>query len=836
MTTNVQSRPGDPGRKSRANPPAPKITLQQRLSQTWLRYLGPGDIYTLLIAVLLLLMPALALQASNWPVESSVLLPITVIAMLIGFLLARSQFSEFISLLVSLGYGGGLTLMLTGRTVPGGAYEALTRAAVWVNDAITGGINTDEIVFTIFVSILFWFLAYNAAWHVFRVDRVWRALLPPGLILIINAAFYNRPAELTPYLAGFLFAALLLIARSNLDAREWEWYNSGIRIPPSLRVRFLQVGGLMAAVALAIAWVIPSANLQQQLDDFQEFLRSEPITEMNELWSRLFAPLESDGPTSSDYYGGESLELSGAVRLGDQPVFNVSVSDDRRYYWRSRVFDTYEYGRWTPGADIRLTSPDAPFNVLNVPDKAREIVTQTFIITMRNARQIHTAPQPASVNLPTRTDLMYTAPEGDVNRAMNISTIRPTRALTRGDTYTATSAMSVATAEQLRNAGTSYPNWVISHPQYLRSSEAVITEAVRALAQQIVGEAEAVNNYDKAKAIERWLRLNIDYNETIPQPPGNIDPIEWFLFDIQQGYCNYYATAMIVMLRSQGIPARMAAGFAQGEWDAAQNAFVVRERDAHTWVEAYFPGYGWIEFEPTAAQAPLQREGDEELSPEEQQLQQPPTLTPTQTLTPTPLPPTMTPTSEDPTTPEATDENNPPQVPPTATITPTFTPSPTATPVILPTEPTPTQPEARDPLSLILSALGIGLLGLLFILLLVGVVMFIYWWWEWRGMRGMSPISRAYARLERYLGLLGIQFAPQNTPEERRRRVMRDIPGVERPVTAITRMYTTERYGSPERFASHAAQQSDSADRAWKEARGGILRRWLRRFQFWRRD
>ncbi len=828
MTTNVQSRTG------RVASPAPRPTFQQRFTQTWQRYLGPGDIYTLLIAVALLVIPALGLQVASWPVEASVLLPVTVLGVLIGFLLARSRFSELSSLFISLGYGGTFTLLLTGRTVPGGTYEALTRSAIWASDALSGGINTDEIVFTLFVSTLFWFLAYNAAWHIFRVDRVWRAVLPPGLILIINAAFYNRPADLTLHLAGFLFAALLLIARSNLDAREWEWYNNGIRIPPSLRLRFLQVGGVMAFVALALAWAIPSANLQNQLDAFQNFLRSEPITELNEMWNRLFAPLESDGPTSSDYYGGESLELSGAIRLGDQEVFWVNAPPTRRYYWRSRVFDTYEYGRWTPGADIRLTSPDAPFTVIGMPDNAREIVSQEFTVAMRSARQVHTAPQPASIDLPTRTDLMYTAPEGDPLRAMNISTIRPIRALNRGDRYNATSAMSIATADQLRNASTTYPNWVLSHPQYLRASDAVISEPVRALAQQIVEEAGAANNYDKAKAIERWLRTNITYNETIPQPPTRESAIDWFLFDIQQGYCNYYATAMIVMLRSQGIPARMAAGFAQGEWDTAQNVFVVRERDAHTWVEAYFPGYGWIEFEPTTAQLPPQRDGDDELSPEEQRQMMVPSATPT--LTPTPQP-TITPTIEGTATPtEEDDESNAVLDQPTPTITPTVTPSPTATPVILPTQPAPIPPEARDPLTLILSALGIGLLGLVGILLLVGIVTFVYWWWEWRGMRGMSPISRAYARLERYLGLVGIHFAPEQTPEERRRRVMRDVPGVERPVTAITRLYTTERYGSPERFAPKAPQQGESADRAWQEARGGILRRWLRKFQFWKRD
>src|SRR5260370_36233488 len=100
--------------------------------------------------------------------------------------------------------------------------------------------------------------------------------------------------------------------------------------------------------------------------------------------------------------------------------------------------------------------------------------------------------------------------------------------------------------------------------------------------------------YDKSKAIESWLRGNVAYNEAMPNPPGNVDLIDWSLFTVKQGYCTYYASAMVIMLRSLHIPARMAAGFAQGTYDPATQSFVVRERDAHTWVEVYFPGAGWV--------------------------------------------------------------------------------------------------------------------------------------------------------------------------------------------------------------------------------------------------
>jgi hypothetical protein len=286
---------------------------------------------------------------------------------------------------------------------------------------------------------------------------------------------------------------------------------------------------------------------------------------------------------------------------------------------------------------------------------------------------------------------------------------------------------------------------------------------------------------------------------------------------------------MIVMLRSLGIPARMAAGFAQGVYDPEENAFVVTERDAHTWVEVYFPGYGWIEFEPTAAQAPLEREGDNQIS---QPVVAPPQATPTPTVTPSPE---ASPTPEATSTPPP-DENLAPLPTVTPSITPTFTPTPTATPVIIPTRPAPITPESQNPIELLLPALGLFAILFVVVIAVLMIATFIWWWWEWRGMRGMSPVARAYARLERYMGLLGVRLSNQQTPFERRRQIIRAVPKAERPVNAITRMYTSERYGPGLRHPAEGQQARDIADKAWGDARGNILSRWARRFFPWLRN
>jgi transglutaminase-like putative cysteine protease len=803
----------------------PLATMRRRAMNSWRALFAPGDITALAAVIGLLLVPALALDATGWNVSLATLLPVTTLSILMGFLLARSQYNELFALVVGSLYGFGFVLLIAAINQPGGVarglVEIVNRVGQWVNDAVTGGVNPDTLVFTLLVASLFWFLGYNAAWHIFRIDRVWRAVLPSGLILVTNSAYYGGEVNVNPYLVAFVFFALVLMVRSHLETREWEWYVSGVRVPRRLRRQFLRAGAVLALLALALGWGLPSGNLQQRLNEFQEFLQQEPARQLAEAWSRLFTAGDLQGPTTTDYYGGDSLQLGGAIRLGDQVVMLVSAPPNRRYYWRSRVFEAYANGVWTPQATTRLTDPEAPLEITHEPylESARVPVQQVFTVALNASRLVYTAPQPSVINLPTRTDLRY-GEEGPLEGSMHISVIRPYRVLYRGDTYTATSLMSTASAEQLRNTPTSYP---IEINRFYLDVPFSVTGRTLALANTIVLEAGALTPYDKARAIERWLRQNISYNESIPTPPPGQDSVDWVLFDLKQGYCNYYASAMIVMLRHVGVPARMAAGFAQGTWDETEQAYIVRERDAHTWVEAYFPGYGWIEFEPTAAQAELDR-GDVDYT-----AQQPTPTAPAPTDTPTP---TATPTPTSTPTPGVANATQPPI---TQTAAPTAAPTATATPIIVPTTPPPLRPPPRDPFSLVMSAVGTALLALLVLLVLVMLLLFIYWYWEWRGVRGMNPIMRAYARLERYLRLIGIRVAAAQTPEERRARIVRDLPAAEPPVTAITRLYTTERYGPPTPTQADDARHQ-VADRAWSDARRSILRRWLERFIPWRRS
>ena len=112
--------------------------------------------------------------------------------------------------------------------------------------------------------------------------------------------------------------------------------------------------------------------------------------------------------------------------------------------------------------------------------------------------------------------------------------------------------------------------------------------------------ASAPSNYDKAVALEQYLSTHFGYTLELPRtlPP---DPLANFLFERKKGHCEYFASSMAVMLRSLRIPSRIVTGFRGGEFNDLTGQYVVRASDAHSWVEAYFPGSGWISFDPTPA-------------------------------------------------------------------------------------------------------------------------------------------------------------------------------------------------------------------------------------------
>ena len=348
--------------------------------------------------------------------------------------------------------------------------------------------------------------------------------------------------------------------------------------------------------------------------------------------------------------------------------------------------------------------------------------------------------------------------------------------LAADDIYEVTGLASTASPDDLRAASTQYPDWVTS--RYLQLPD-TITDRTRSLANELVAGQPTV--FDAATAVEQYVRSTIAYREDIDAPPAGQDVVDYVLFDSLEGYCEYYASAMAVLLRAEGIPTRVVGGYYPAPYDADAGGNLYREKNAHLWVEVFFPGFGWIPFEPTANRDELQY-GD--FTPPEAQAE--PTPVPTPVPTPEPAVATPAPAEQ--------------QVPP------------------------PSAPQAGPQDLLSNPARVAGWVGLALLAILVGgtIAAAVAWF---GGFRGLSPASGMYARALKAGRWLGVSPAASLTPHEFAERVGRVAPSAQGPVRTVSEIYTQELYGN----TRPDADQLQRARQAWNELRsialGGLFRR-----------
>jgi len=743
------------------------------------------DIPNLLLLVVILLLTSVSITGATGIGHLSGIAALAILGLLAGYLLAYTAFSELTALVIATVYGSfavGLQQSLSLQSalpLRGRSLELLQRVVTWTATAAGGGYAQDALILVLLLALIAWFLGYNAAWQLFRSERLWRTVVPPGVVLLVGAAAYTGDLNLGLLPPAYLLGALLLAVRTNAAAREGIWRDQRMSFAPRARAGLLRAGFVASVLLLALAWLAPTASAGGQLAAaWQENLPSQP--DLRETLDRLFALDAESDETPADYYGGPALTLDGSIDLGERHVMDVYAPIGPRYYWRSTVYDTFDGRTWTTTADARLTSE---YGVLYYEDanyQMRRNVRQRFVIHVPSAELIYSAAQPTSVSLPVTFGVLY------IDRGQergSPTTLQANTTLRSGDTYEAISSISYADEVSLRAAGTEYPGWV--QRTYLQLPDTT-SSRTRDLAATLTAPYD--NPYDRARALERWLRDTITYDESVSPPPPDADAVDWTLFEQRRGYSNHYASAMAVMLRSRGIPARLATGFAQGEYDPGSGAFRVVESDAHAWVEVFFPGYGWVEFEPTAIQPALTTRGV-------------PGSEGTGGIASAPAQPVEdappgAPEAPSPVTPEAAEDDG-------DLLTRLL-------------DLTSTAGRMRLPLRWILAILGISLLA-------GGVRV-----WQAAGRHGLrrgSRVERAYAWLNLVALWLGLHMPPSATPNERAAALSAAAPEAAVPVHDIAALYVRERF-SP----ASAPDASARAGAAWQAARPHLLRRALKRF------
>jgi len=521
----------------------------------------------------------------------------------------------------------------------------LDRGREWVMGLVGGHPAFDPVATALAWSLAMWIVAVWAGWTVRRHQPL-KGIAPAGALLMITFSYTGaKPTALLTLLG----TTLLLMALVHHDARERRWQMIRIDFPSDLWENLAMIAALLSLALVVTAALMPSISVQkiiefaQQLSVGQEEetesvarslgLEAQPnlerpvlskvrVTDMPRFHLINPGPALSRQVVMMIYTDGLRPDLSTSqIAASDRNLLGLS-EPPRRYYWRSMTYDRYDGHSWSTGRTVMLRYEAGEPVVLSVKDgdvpfhrvMRQEVQVVGDPSTPRQARDDASSGHRLDEMLYVAGTLVTVdqdfsvarrSPE-DVFGAFISSTPRQARDDASSErrnatTYRAESLVPVVSKEQLRSAGSDYPEWV--KDRYLTLPDRV-PDRVLALARDLT--ATEPTPYDRALAIESYLRA-FPYTLDVPSPPSNRDVADYFLFDLRRGHCDYYATAMAVLARAAGLPARLVVGYANGTYDAENARYIVTEADAHTWVEIYFPQYGWVEFEPTGARPPMER-------------------------------------------------------------------------------------------------------------------------------------------------------------------------------------------------------------------------------------
>jgi transglutaminase-like putative cysteine protease len=573
--------------------------IRYRPAEGWL----PLFLYATAVACLVT-----AVVSAGWIPEIQVVTWSALLAFGLGLLAARRAAPWWFSGAIHLAYSLALTTFFLARFWPSRRAWAAgwamagdemrqrwalfgDRVGGWFMAVFSGGASEETIVFAFGLALLTWFLVAYGAWAVFRRQRPLNGLTLMGLALAVNG--YYGDAPLWPVFF-FIGTAALLAAAMNFAGLEQEWRQREVDYSDEIRLDLLAYSGGIALLLLSLSFITPSIN-PGAISRF--FLDRAAVRQAEETLERAFTGVEvsrqegvGSGPgAGAGMAGGGTLPR--AHLIGNPPelqeivVFSatVSVATAAATHWRGISYDVYNGRGWTISQERRQQLP-ALRSVMAPATTAVATITADVVWQLLNI------PERYSLGLPLLFDeevTLFWRGVDDLTRAQGVQGVAAQ--------YRVVSQVSVATPAELRAAQlTAVPPAILARYTALPDD---LPARVDELATAVAGRQPTP--YDQARALERFLR-QYPYSLDVPLPPAGRDPVDYFLFELQTGYCDYYASAMVVLARSLGLPARLAVGYlAQPAND--EGVQVVREINAHSWPEIYFAGYGWVEFEPTAA-------------------------------------------------------------------------------------------------------------------------------------------------------------------------------------------------------------------------------------------
>lgn len=582
----------------------------QRSSTRW------RDILAIILLAVILFTGSVRLVATEWTPDLNLIEKITLWGILLGLALGFSQFKKTGIILLTLGYSlllipWQISSILDHELL---VVERLTQLSDRLNLAwnlfFIGQPADEYLIFIAVMSLLFWSISIYTSYTLIRYQNSIAALLPVTVVIVAIQYYDNNPESPLWMLGFYFFFVLLLLGRLNYLQNKKRWKKENVFVFSDERLDISIITSIAITIILLLAWNIPSSSAEWKSVSRWWQKTSHRFTTSRENIKNLFSAIDMPPIATSNVLYGAELPLGQRAYQGDSEMMIVQVPNlepaPPRFYWRVRSYDTYLNGSWTMAAE-ETTEYITAQTELNLPISPESVMAEfTFTNKAETRAYLVTGQQPIWMDV--NTEAVYTRLP---DNTLDLNLLRAKPQLLKEESYIVNSALVAPTVTQMRQAGTAYPDWVTE--RYLQLPRN-LPESIHDLAAQLSGGQRTP--YDIARTISNYLRTEISYSDEVPMPPRNKEPLEWFLFTWKEGFCNYAASAEVILLRASGIPARLVVGFAQGKRNETGD-FVVLQKNAHAWPEVYFPEIGWVEFEPTLNQALLLRPFGEDSADDE---------------------------------------------------------------------------------------------------------------------------------------------------------------------------------------------------------------------------
>ncbi|TAJ16643.1 MAG: transglutaminase domain-containing protein [Dehalococcoidia bacterium] len=561
--------------------------------------------------LLFLMVPVVgSLQTADWVDEMPSLVAAALWGLCVGWVIAKSPLPGWASAVLGAISAFAVTLFLVLRTlllvdpVKGDGWTARwsefwLRLQDWGKAFMAKDFSADPLPFVVLLVLAVFLVAFVTVWATARWKNPWAAVVPGGFVLLTNISYL--PGQPSFAVVFYVVAAVMLVTRLQYTRAAERWGHQKVQPPDFMSVEVLIVASIVAGVLVMVAWTVPTANNWSPIARAWGAIIS-PIADQFEGSGGVFVGISSK-KTVAVHSLGPTFPIQGPVTLDGTPIYRVEAPEPMTL--RGAIYDEYTGAGWklslAAAKPLDLTIEQAEQGTEGSRAQVRRPVKTKISVVGEGGpgRRLLSPGDPLAADKPGR---VLGAP------AAQPAAIAPDKDVKPGTEYTTVGAVSAAAINTLQDAGTNYPDDIFR--QYTQLPPSTPPE-VAELTRQVIGNV--ATPYEAVRRVETYLRGTYTFTLEPKRPAPRRDSVAFFLFDEKAGYFDHFASAMAVMLRSVGIPTRLAAGFVldPSDFDSTDKVYTVTEQRAWAWPEVYFPNLGWVEFNPTPSRGVVARPGDD---------------------------------------------------------------------------------------------------------------------------------------------------------------------------------------------------------------------------------